>query len=67
MFYLLKESRNALFLLWKGGSMEKVKRPKRVSKEGSSYLSNEEYQEYAEKQFKNIYEKLDEIVNKLNN
>lgn len=47
--------------------MEKVKRPKRVSREGSNYLNNEDYQEYAEKQFKNIYEKLDEIVNKLNN
>ncbi len=46
--------------------MEKVKRPKRVSREGSNYLSNEDYQEYAENQFKNIYEKLDEIVKKLN-
>lgn len=46
--------------------MEKIKRPKKTNRVDSNYLSSEEYQEYAEHQFKNIYEKLDEIVNKLN-
>lgn len=46
--------------------MEKVKKPKQVEKAQKNYLSNEKYQEYAENQFKNIYSKLDEIVNYIN-
>ena len=46
--------------------MEKIKRPKKVDKSQKNYLSNERYQEYAENQFKAIYDKLDEIVSKLN-
>lgn len=47
--------------------MEKVKRPKKVQKTQKNYLSNEKYQDFAENQFKNIYDKLDEIIEKLNN
>lgn len=47
--------------------MEKVKRPKQVQKTQKNYLSNEKYQDFAENQFKKIYDKLDEIVEKLNN
>lgn len=46
--------------------MEKVKRPKQVPKQEKAYLTNEMYQDYAETQFKAIYDKLDEIVEKLN-
>lgn len=47
--------------------MEKIKRPKKVEKFQQKYLSNEKFQDYVRKQFETIYEKLDEIVNKLNN
>lgn len=46
--------------------MEKIKRPKKVEKFQKNYLSNEKYQELAESQFKIIYDKIDEIVEKLN-
>lgn len=37
-----------------------IKRPKQVERSQKSYLSNEKYQDYAEQQFKNIYDYLDE-------
>lgn len=46
--------------------MEKIKRPKRIDKFQKNYLSNEKYQEYSEQQFKIIYDKIDELVEKLN-
>ena len=46
--------------------MEKIKRPKKVSRNESSYLTNEAYQDLVNKQLKNIYDKLDEIVESLN-
>lgn len=46
--------------------MDKVKRPKKVNRQEKVYLTNEKYQEYAEIQFKAIYDKLDEIVENLN-
>ena len=46
--------------------MEYIKRPKKVEKSQKNYLSNEKYQEFAELQFKTIYDKIDEIVDKLN-
>lgn len=46
--------------------MEKVKRPKKVDRSQKNYLSNEKYQEFSENQFKAIYDKLDEIVERLN-
>ena len=55
------------FYMKKRGFMEKVKRPKKVQKTQKNYLSNEKYQDFAENQFKNIYDKLDEIIEKLNN
>lgn len=45
--------------------MEKIKRPKKVSRNESSYLTNEAFQESVNKQLKNIYDKLDEIVENL--
>lgn len=53
-------------LYFYGGNMEKVKRPKQVPKQEKAYLTNEMYQDYAEAQFKAIYDKLDEIVEKFN-
>lgn len=47
--------------------MEKIKRPKKVEKFQQKYLSNEKFQDYTKKQFENIYDKIDEIINKLNN
>ena len=37
-----------------------IKRPKQVERSQKSYLSNERYQDYAEQQFKTIYDYLDE-------
>lgn len=37
-----------------------IKRPKQVERSQKSYLSNERYQDFAEQQFKNIYDYLDE-------
>lgn len=42
--------------------MDLIKRPKQVQRTEKAYLSNEKYQDYAESQFKNIYDKADEIV-----
>lgn len=36
-----------------------IKRPKQVERSQKSYLSNERYQDYAEQQFKTIYDYLD--------
>lgn len=47
--------------------MEKIKRPKKVEKFQQKYLSNEKFQDYVKRQFDSIYNKLDEIVEKLNN
>ena len=47
--------------------IEKIERPKTVEKSQKNHLSNEKYQEFAEHQFKKIYDKLDEIVEKMNN
>lgn len=47
--------------------MEKIKRPKKIEKFQQKYLSNEKFQDYTNKQLESIYEKLDEIVEKLNN
>lgn len=46
--------------------MDLIKRPKKVAKQEKAYLTNEKYQDFAEKQFKEIYDKLDEIVKKIN-
>ena len=37
-----------------------IKRPKQVERSQKSYLSNERYQDFAEEQFKRIYDYLDE-------
>ena len=47
--------------------MEKIKRPKKVNRSQKNFLSNERYQEYSENQFKVIYDKIDEIIETLNN
>lgn len=36
-----------------------IKRPKQVERNQKNYLSNEKYQDYSERQFKNIYDYLD--------
>ena len=50
----------------KRGYMEKIKRPKKVEKAQKNYLSNEQYQEFSENQFKIIYDKIDEIIEIIN-
>lgn len=63
----LEEGKSSLLLLCsKEKRMDKVKRPKKVNRQEKVYLTNEKYQEYAETQFKAIYDKLDEIVENLN-
>ena len=47
--------------------MDLIKRPKKVQRAEKGYLTNEKYQDYAEQQFKNIYEKTDEIIKNLGN
>lgn len=46
--------------------MEKIKRPKKVSRNESSYLKNEDFQDSANEQFKKIYDYLDIIAGKIN-
>lgn len=46
--------------------MEKIKRPKKTEKSQRGYLSNEKYQEFSESQFKVIYDKIDELIEKIN-
>lgn len=45
--------------------MEKVKRPKKTSRNESSYQTLEGFQDSANGQFKNVYDKLDEITGKI--
>ena len=51
--------------------MDLIQRPKKVERSQKNYLTNEKYQDYSEKQFKNIYDYLDEtggnITDILNN
>lgn len=42
-----------------------IKRPKQVERSQKSYLSNEKYQDYAENQFKTIYDYLDYLTVKV--
>ena len=42
--------------------MEKIQRPKKVNRVDKNYLTNEKYQDYAEAQFKTIYDYLDKLV-----
>lgn len=39
-----------------------IKRPKQIERSQKGYLSNEKYQDYAESQFKTIYDYLDELT-----
>lgn len=39
--------------------MDLIQRPKKVERSQKNYLTNEKYQDYAEKQFKTIYDYLD--------
>ena len=55
----------ALFLY--GGNMEKIKRPVKVSRAEKKVLSDKNEQQNTQEQFENIYDKLDEIVNYINN
>lgn len=43
--------------------MDLIKRPKKVERGQKNYLTNEKYQDYAENQFKTIYDYLDEMSN----
>lgn len=47
--------------------MEKIKRPKKVERSQSNYLTLERYQDLINSQLVEIYKKLDEIVDCLNN
>lgn len=46
--------------------MEKIKRPKKVNRGESVYLTNEHFQDYVKSQFNLIYDKLDEVIEKIN-
>jgi hypothetical protein len=45
--------------------MEKIKRPKKLNKGESSYQTKDSFQDNANKQFNTIYDKVDEIVEKI--
>lgn len=45
--------------------MEYIKRPKKVQRTEKGYLEEKKYQDYAESQFKIIYDKIDEIIKKI--
>lgn len=45
--------------------MDLIKRPKKVQRTEKSYLDEKKYQDYAEKQFKEIYDKTDEIIKEI--
>jgi hypothetical protein len=47
--------------------MDLIKRPKKVQRAEKGYLTNEKYQDYSDEQFKNIYDKADEIITELKN
>ena len=36
-----------------------IKRPKKIARQDKGYMTNEQYQDFAEQQFKNIYDYLD--------
>lgn len=61
----IRELEKALFLY--GGNMEKIKRPVKVSRAEKKVLSDKNEQQNTQEQFENIYDKLDEIVNYINN
>lgn len=42
--------------------MDLIKRPKQVQRAEKGYLDEKKYQDYAESQFKTIYDKTDEII-----
>ena len=42
--------------------MDLIKRPKKVQRAEKGYLDEKKYQDYAESQFKTIYDKTDEII-----
>ena len=42
--------------------MDLIKRPKKVERADKGYMTNEQYQDYAQAQFKVIYDKIDEII-----
>lgn len=46
--------------------MELINRPKQVEKGDRNYLTNENFQDFVEQQFKIIYDKIDEIIRALN-
>ena len=46
--------------------MEYIKRPKKVQRAEKGYLEEKKYQDYAENQFKTIYDKFDETVDVVN-
>ena len=46
--------------------MEYIKRPKKVQRTEKGYLEEKKYQDYAESQFKTIYDKFDETVDVVN-
>lgn len=45
--------------------MDLIKRPKQVQRAEKGYLDEKKYQDYAEKQFTTIYDKIDEIIKEL--
>ena len=47
--------------------MEKIKRPKKVTRAEKQVLTPRNEQQNTQEQFENIYDKLDEIVNYINN
>lgn len=53
------------FIMPKGENMDLIKRPKKVQRAEKGYLTNEKYQDFAEEQFKTIYDKIDEIIKKI--
>lgn len=59
---------HSLFIsvIFYGGKYGKHKKTKKVEKSQKGYLTNERYQDFAEEQFKTIYEYLDKIAKKLN-
>lgn len=53
------------FIMPKGENMDLIKRPKKVQRAEKGYMTNEKYQDYSEEQFKTIYDKIDEIIKKI--
>lgn len=42
--------------------MDLIKRPKQVNRSDKGYMTNEQYQDYSQKQLLTIYNKIDEII-----